>query len=93
MRESGGDFVIQMNHDPTQMAIDDADMEAKLKATVKMIQELKSALKVAEQYEQLGGHRLDIARDRLENVQRNLAELERRIATTVRPKMTIVGIK
>ncbi len=93
MREMGGDFIIQMNHELTQMAIDDADMEAKLRATIEMIEKSKSALKVAEQYEQLGGHRLDIARDRLEDVQRNLAELERRIATTVRPKMTIVGIE
>lgn len=93
MRETGGDFVIQMNHELTQMAIDDADKEAKHKATIEMIAKLKKALKVAEQYEQMGGHRLDIARDRLEDVQRNLAELEHRIATTVRPKMTIVGMK
>ncbi|GJM24189.1 MAG: hypothetical protein DHS20C16_06040 [Phycisphaerae bacterium] len=92
MHEMGGGFIVEMNHELTKMAIDDADMEAKYKATVERMEKTKAGLKVAEEYEQLGGHRLDIARDRLEMVQRNLADIERRISTSIRPTMTVVGV-
>ncbi|HNO77269.1 MAG TPA: hypothetical protein PKN33_04335 [Phycisphaerae bacterium] len=92
MHEMGGNFIVDMNHELTRMAIDEADMEAKYKATVERMHNVREALKVSEEFELLGGKRLDIARSRLEDVQRNLAEIERRIETTVRPKMTIIGM-
>jgi hypothetical protein len=91
MHESGAGFIVEMNHELTKIAIDDADLEAKYTATIERIEKTKAALKVAEEYEQLGGPRLDIARDRLEMVQRNLADLERRISTNKRPTMTVIG--
>ncbi len=90
-REMGAGFIIEMNHELTKMAIDDADMEAKYNATTERMEKFRASLKVAEEYEQLGGDRLEIARDRLNMVQRNLADLERRISTTKRPTMTVFG--
>ncbi|NOX57680.1 MAG: hypothetical protein GXP29_02325 [Planctomycetes bacterium] len=87
----GGDLVVDMNRQLTEMAIDDADQEAKHTATLERLERVKASLKVAEEYEQLGGNRLNFARDRLKKIEGDLATIERRISTLIRPTMTVIG--